>query len=111
MESTKSVHESPIYISLSGDLYADKNKTMAGTLIGDHRLSALDAFLDSLSNSEKHEQGNGSCILGDALRLIVQKCHPNILAKSDLVVEVTTKLNPEKKEMSHVFRVSAKAKK
>lgn len=111
MDATKSIMESPIYICMSGDLYADKSKAMAGTLVGDHRLTSLDAFIDSLSNSEKHEHEKGNFTLGEALRLIVQKCHPHILEKSDLVVEITSKVDIEKQEMSHVFRVSAKAKK
>lgn len=109
MDSTKSVRESPIYICLSGDLYSDKNKTMAGTLVGDHRLVALDAFIDSLSNSEMQEKEK--CTLSDAFRLIVEKCHPKILEKNDLIVEITSKLNLERQEMNHTFRVSAKARK
>jgi hypothetical protein len=84
---------------------------MVGTLVGDARLLALDAFLDSLSNATKNAQQASDLSMSEALRQLVEKCHPTILARCDVILEVTSKLDLEQKEMVHTFRISAQAKK
>lgn len=110
-ESKRNLSEAPIYILLNGDLYSDKSKAMVGSIIGDARLVALDAFLDSLSNANEFAEANGNCAMSTALRQMVDKCHPKLLANSDVVMEITSKLDLERKEMTHVFRIRAQAKK
>lgn len=107
----KTVSEVPIYISLSGDLYTDKNKTMVGTLNGDHRMAALEAFLDSLSNTSELSTSKGDMTLSDGMRALVDKCHPKILANNDVVIEVTCKMDTVKKEVCHTFRICTNPKK
>lgn len=106
----REMSESPLYISLNGAIYCDKSKTLVGVL-SDARLVALDAFLDSLSNSKEFVETKGNFTMADALRQMVEKCHPKLLANSDVVMEVTSKLDLDKKEMTHVFRISAQPKK
>lgn len=110
-ESTRNLSEAPIYILLNGDLYSDASKTMVGSIIGDTRLVALDAFLDSLSNTNEFADDIGNCSMSTALRQMVEKCHPKLLANSEVVMEITSKLNLERNEMTHVFRIRAQAKK
>lgn len=113
MNSTRKrdLSDAPLYIMLSGDMYADKSKVMVGTVIGDGRLTALEAFLDSLSSTQEFSQANGDCSMSDALRQMVEKCHPKILANSDVVMEVTSKLDLDRKEMTHTFRIRAEPRK
>jgi hypothetical protein len=97
----------PLYISLQGDLFADTSKMMVGSVLGDKRLVALDAFLDALSNAKEFQEASGNLSMGDALRQMVEKCHPNILAKCDIIMKVTCKMDTEKKEITHTFQISA----
>ena len=111
MSKRKDLSDAPLYISLHGDLYADKTKAMVGTVVGDARFTALEAFLDSLSSTQEFSQANGDCSMSDALRQMIDKCHPKILANSDVVLEVTSKLDLDRKEMTHVFRIRAEPRK
>lgn len=106
----KVLSEAPIFICLSGDVYADKNKSLIGTVCGDPRMTALEAFLDSLSHGNELTKAKGSFSMSDAFRLLVKKCSPEILKSSDVVVEVKSSLDTEKKEMTHTFRITTKAK-
>lgn len=111
MTAKKTLSETPLYICLSGDLYADKNKAMVGTIVTeDTRLTALDAFLDSLSDASELQKSKGDYSLSDALRLMVRKCPPTILENHDVVLEVTSSLDLQKHEMTHVFRIRAEKK-
>lgn len=104
----KKLSDAPIFICLSGDVYADRNKGLVGTVCGDPRMVSLEAFLDSLSN--ECELGKGLFSMSDAFRLLVKKCNPNILQANDVVVEVKSALDLEKKEMTHTFRITTQEK-
>ena len=106
----KHLSDAPIYICLSGDVYADKNRALVGTVCGDARMVALEAFLDSLSHSNELTKAKGSFSMSDAFRLLVKKCNPDILKSNDVVVEVKCFLDSDKKEMTHTFRITTQAK-
>lgn len=106
----KVLSDAPIYICLSGDVYADKDKSLVGTVCGDARMAALEAFLDSLAHGNELTKAKGSFSMSDAFRLLVKKASPEILKSNDVIVEVKTSLDTEKKEMTHTFRITTKAK-
>lgn len=101
--------DAPIFICLSGDIFADKNKSMVGTVCGDPRMVSLEAFLDSLASNESTRSKN-TFGMADAFRMLVQKCHPDILKSNDVIVEVKSALDLEKKEMTHTFRITTQEK-
>jgi hypothetical protein len=106
----KKLSDAPIFICLSGDVYADRNKGLVGTVCGDPRMVSLEAFLDSLSHDIERTESKGPFSMSDAFRLLVKKCNPNILQANDVVVEVKSALNTEKKEMTHTFRITTQEK-
>lgn len=101
----------PIFISLNGDLYADKSKELVGTINGDHRLTTLDAFLDALNSSSECAKIRGDYTLGTALRNMVEKCPANILQSHDVVVEVTATIDQKSNAITHKFRVCSQERK
>lgn len=101
----------PIYISLNGDLYTDKNKSMVGTICGDHRLITLEAFLDSLANTTQTAKEDGNYSLALALKNMVEKCPADILQSRDIVLEITSTVDQKNKALTHKFRVSAQERK
>lgn len=106
----KKLSDVPIFICLSGDVYADKNKDLIGTVCGDPRMVSLEAFLDSLSSGCELAKSRDSLSMGDTFRLLVKKCNPNILQANDVVIEIKSSLDLEKKEMTHTFRITAQEK-
>jgi hypothetical protein len=102
--------EGPIYLNLSGDFKIPNSKT-SGSIAGDYRIATLNAFLQSLNETVAANQEKGDYTLDKALRLFVKKADPALLKTSDIVVEVTSKIDPEKHEVVHSFRIASQPKK
>lgn len=110
----KSHNQSPIYINLTGvyvvPVKAD-DQIVAGSVMNDVRLPMFEAFLTSLADTTKGNLAKGDYTLSNALRSLVQKTHPSLLAENDIVMEVTSKIDPEKHEVTHSFRITTTPKK
>lgn len=92
----------PIFINLSGsEIFGDAK--LIGNVASDPRLIALDAFLNSLAESSEEMKSN----MASMFRSVVDKCPEKILADRDLVIEVTSSIDPKRHEIVHKFRITA----
>lgn len=106
--------QAPVYINLTGAFTAHTHvagKPCVLDLKEDGRLLMLEAFLTALANTAKSSASKGDHTLSSALRAIVQKTDPSILAHNDIVLEITSKIDPERHEVTHNFKVTAQARK
>lgn len=111
---SKSQSQAPIYLNLTGayvmpvDVHSLRN---AGSVMSDVRLPMLEAFLTSLADTTKAKLAIGDYTLSKALRALVDKTDPTLLASQDIVMEVTSHIDPEKHEVTHRFRIATQPKK
>ena len=102
----KAQTQAPIYLNLTGAYVAPETHSLKD----DVRLPMLEAFLTSLAETTKTSVGRGDYTLSKALRVFAQKTDPRILADNDVVIEVTSKIDPSKHEVCHVFKITTTPK-
>ena len=103
--------EAPIYINLSGDykIPVTGEAPRVGSISGDLRLAALDAFLLSLGSAmaknDGHRTGTG---LTYSLALAVDRCLAENRGYKSVTLSVTSKLTTDSNELQYNFSVLVK---
>lgn len=103
--------DAPIYLNLSGDykIPVSGDRPRVGSVSGDLRLAALDAFLSSLSAAmSKSGDGKKERGLPEALAVAVERCLNENPGFKSVALAITSKLVPESHEMQYNFSVIVK---